>query len=101
MFKENRTHFLQSLRLHVATRGMNAYMEILEKEANLQDLVALVLDILDTVLNQNADGDEEPNAVADQEDEIGDRLTEVILQKPTFMVSLVKLLECHDFAVRR
>lgn len=72
--------------------GMNAYMEILEKDSNIPELVALTLDILSTVIT-----DEEET----ENDELGDRLAEIIIKKPIFMNSIMNLMECYDFAVRR
>jgi hypothetical protein len=82
----------QSSRLLVATVGMNTYMEVLESEEEL-DLIALTLDILNSVL---CDGDEPL-----EEDELSDRLSEVIVKKPVFMPAILKWLDTDNFAVRK
>jgi len=86
--------------MHVATRGMDAFMEVLEKNASLTDLVSLTLDILDCTLTEAGGDDDDPQQIS-ADDEIGDRLAELMLQRANFMASLVKLLACNDFAVRR
>ena len=92
---------LKNLRLHVATRGMNAFIEVLERDAQFTDLVTLTLDLLDCTLTDIAE-EEMPTAVGQgQEDEIGDRLAELMLQKPGFMPALIKLLALNEFTVRR
>ncbi|KAL7074236.1 hypothetical protein ACQ4LE_006631 [Meloidogyne hapla] len=90
----------RNLRMHVATRGMDAFMDVLEKNASLTDLVSLTLDILDCTLTEAGGDDDDPQQVS-ADDEIGDRLAELMLQRANFMASLVKLLACNDFAVRR
>ncbi|CAK5090025.1 unnamed protein product [Meloidogyne enterolobii] len=90
----------RNLRMHVATRGMDAFMEVLEKNASLTDLVSLTLDILDCTLTEAGGDDDDPQQIS-ADDEIGDRLAELMLQRANFMASLVKLLACNDFAVRR
>jgi hypothetical protein len=89
---------------------MNSYMEILEKESDVNVLVALVLDVLNATLTPSDEEEPAPGAVVsvggggggdDEADEIGDRLTEVIIQKPPFMEAMVKFFGCYDFAVRK
>ncbi|KAI6175968.1 hypothetical protein M3Y97_00748000 [Aphelenchoides bicaudatus] len=79
-------------RLLVATAGMNNYMEILSNEEET-DLIALTLEILNCVLSE---GDEPL-----EEDELSDRLAEVIVKKPVFMPSILKWLEADNFAIRK
>ena len=91
----------RNLRLHVATRGMNAFIEVLERDASFTDLVALTLDILDCTLTDMVEDELAQSAAAAAEDEIGDRLAELMLQKPGFMPALIKLLAGNEFSVRR
>jgi len=86
---------------------MNSYMAILEKESDVNVLVALVLDVLNSVLTTS--DDEDPNAPppptgehgGEDGDEIGDRLAEVIVQKPHFMEAMIKFFSVYEFAVRK
>lgn len=71
---------------------MNIYMEILSNEEEV-DLVSLVLEILNSVLSE---GDEPL-----EEDELSDRLAEIIVKKPVFMPSILKWLESDNFAIRK
>lgn len=71
---------------------MNIYMEILSNEQE-QDLIALTLEILNSVLSE---GDEPL-----EEDELSDRLAEVIVKKPSFMTSILNWLEVDNFNVRK
>jgi len=86
------------LRLHVATRGMNAFIDVLEKDTNFTDLITLSLDILDCTLT---DATEEEQLAVAADDEIGDRLAELLLQKVNFMPALIKLLTTNEFTIRR
>lgn len=76
----------------VATAGMNSYMEVLSGEEET-DLIALTLEILNSVLSEV----DEPL----EEDELSDRLAEVIVKKPVFMPSILKWLEAENFAIRK
>lgn len=71
---------------------MNIYMEILSNEQEL-DLIALTLEILNCVLSE---GDEPL-----EEDELSDRLAEVIVKKSGFMTSILNWLEVDNFNVRK
>ncbi|CAG9533455.1 unnamed protein product [Cercopithifilaria johnstoni] len=84
----------KKVRLPVAAIGMNAYMEILEKEGNSSEIVSIVLEILVSVLCD----DEVPN---EGQDEIGERLAEMIVRRKTFITSIMALVESYEFAVRR
>lgn len=86
------------MRLHVATRGMNAFIDVLEKDTNFTDLITLTLDILDCTLT---DATEEEQLSVAADDEIGDRLAELLLQKVNFMPALIKLLTTNEFTIRR
>ena len=78
----------------VAKRGINSYINILELEAaNYPDIVVTTLDLLNTVLTD----DEEAN----ENDHIGEQLSDLLLRKQNFMPQLIKLLECYDFGTRR
>lgn len=46
------------MRLPVATIGMNAYMDILEKESLSPDIVAITLEILVAVVSDDEDSEE-------------------------------------------
>ncbi|CAD5220092.1 unnamed protein product [Bursaphelenchus okinawaensis] len=81
----------KNARLLVATAGMHMYMEILDSEEEL-DIVASVLDILNAVL-----GDDEDNL----EEDICDRLAELIVRKPVFMPAILRCLENEHFSVRK
>jgi hypothetical protein len=82
---------------------MNAFIDVLEKDANFIDLISITLDILDCTLMDASAEDEPPSAAVStgEEDEIGDRLAELMLQKPGFMPALIKLLASNEFSVRR
>jgi hypothetical protein len=81
---------------------MNAFIEVLERDASFTDLVALTLDILDCTLTDMVEDElAQQSAAAAAEDEIGDRLAELMLQKPGFMPALIKLLAGNEFSVRR
>jgi hypothetical protein len=67
-------------------------MEILSNEEET-DLIALTLEILNSVLSE---GDEPL-----EEDELSDRLAEVIVKKSVFMPSILKWLEEENFAIRK
>ncbi|KAK6111405.1 vesicle tethering protein head region family protein [Brugia pahangi] len=84
----------KKVRLPVAAIGMNAYMEILEKEGNSSEIVSIVLEILVAVLCDDEARDEGM-------DEIGERLAEMIVRRKTFITSIMALVESYDFAVRR
>ncbi|CAD5226977.1 unnamed protein product [Bursaphelenchus xylophilus] len=81
----------KNARLLVATAGMHLYMQILDTEEEL-DIIAMVLEILNAVL-----GDDEDNL----EEDICDRLAELIVRKPVFMPAILKCLENDNFAVRK
>lgn len=71
---------------------MNIYMDILSNEEEL-DLVALTLEIFNSVLSES----DEPL----EEDELSDRLVEVIVKKPVFMPAILKWLEVDNFNIRK
>ncbi|EFO16891.1 hypothetical protein LOAG_11615 [Loa loa] len=84
----------KKVRLPVAAIGMNVYMEILEKEGNSSEIVSIVLEILVAVLCDDDFPDE-------GQDEIGERLAEMIVRRKTFITSIMTLVESYEFAVRR
>ncbi|KAI6234560.1 General vesicular transport factor [Aphelenchoides fujianensis] len=79
-------------RLAVATMGMNLYMEVLHSEDDVE-VVALTLDILNAVL-----ADENGPL---EDDELGDRLSEVIVKKAVFMPAILKWLDNEHFTIRK
>ncbi|VDM24119.1 unnamed protein product [Toxocara canis] len=81
-------------RLPVATIGMAAYVEILEKERTNPEIIAVTLEILIAAVCD----DEE---AAEGADELGERLAEVIVRKKGFISSIMSLVECYEFNVRR
>ncbi|KAI6214020.1 hypothetical protein M3Y94_00219600 [Aphelenchoides besseyi] len=82
----------KAARLAVATMGMNLYMEVLNSEDDVE-VVALTLDILNAVLS------DENGPLED--DELGDRLSEVIVKKPVFMPAILKWLDNEHFTIRK
>uniref|UniRef100_A0A915C6F5 Vesicle tethering protein Uso1/P115-like head domain-containing protein n=1 Tax=Parascaris univalens TaxID=6257 RepID=A0A915C6F5_PARUN len=81
-------------RLPVATIGMAAYMEVLEKERSNPEIIAITLEILVAVVCD----DEE---TAGGTDELGERLSEIIVRRKGFISSIMSLVECYEFNVRR
>uniref|UniRef100_A0A1I7XR10 Uso1_p115_head domain-containing protein n=1 Tax=Heterorhabditis bacteriophora TaxID=37862 RepID=A0A1I7XR10_HETBA len=82
----------KKLRLAVGTMGMNVFTEILEERSN-QEMTTLSLEILVAVLSSDDENTDD--------DELGERLAEVMLKKPIFIPSLLSCLEQFDFGVRR
>ncbi|VDN57083.1 unnamed protein product [Dracunculus medinensis] len=92
----------KKMRLPVATIGMNAYMDILEKESLSPDIVAITLEILVAVVSDDEDSEE--GFIEDKfqgNDEISERLAEIIVRKKKFIPSVIALIESYDFNVRR
>ncbi|KAJ1374325.1 hypothetical protein KIN20_036992 [Parelaphostrongylus tenuis] len=83
----------KKLRLAVGTMGLNVYMDVLEKERTNQELTAITLDILVAVLSSDDENIDE--------DELGERLAEVMLKKPVFIPSLLAAIDDYDVTVRR
>ncbi|VDL76599.1 unnamed protein product [Nippostrongylus brasiliensis] len=83
----------KKLRLAVGTMGLNVYMEVLEKERSNQELVAITLEILVAVLSSDDESTDD--------DELGERLAEVMLKKPVFIPSLLAAVDDYDITVRR
>ncbi|VDN02003.1 unnamed protein product [Thelazia callipaeda] len=84
----------KKVRLPVAAIGMNAYMDILEKEGSSSEIISIVLEILVFVLCDDGVANE-------GSDEIGERLAEMIIRKKTFIPSIMTLVESYEFSVRR
>ncbi|CAD6192907.1 unnamed protein product [Caenorhabditis auriculariae] len=80
-------------RLAVGTMGMNSYVDILEKERMNHEILALVLDTLSAVLSSDDENVEE--------DELGERLAEVMLKRAGLVSSVLAAIEQFDFGVRR
>ncbi|CAJ0579948.1 unnamed protein product, partial [Mesorhabditis spiculigera] len=80
-------------RLAVGTLGLGAFMEILTKERSAIDLLSLTLEVLLFVLI----GDDD----APEEDELGERLAEVMLKRPEFIAAVLSTLEQFEFSIRR
>ncbi|VDK82667.1 unnamed protein product [Litomosoides sigmodontis] len=90
----------KKVRLPVATIGMNVYMEILKKEDSSSEMISIVLEILISVLcDDDAFDDGKESQI--QDDEIGERLAEMIVRKKEFITSIMALVECYEFNVRR
>ncbi|KIH49340.1 hypothetical protein ANCDUO_20585 [Ancylostoma duodenale] len=68
-------------------------MEVLEKERSNQELTAITLEILVAVLSSDDDNTDD--------DELGERLAEVMLKKPVFIPSLLAAIDDYDITVRR
>ncbi|KAK6025846.1 hypothetical protein OSTOST_08241, partial [Ostertagia ostertagi] len=83
----------KKLRLAVGTMGMNVYMDVLEKERSNQELLAITLEILVAVLSSDDESTDD--------DELGERLAEVMLKKPVFIPSLLTAVDDYDITVRR
>ncbi|KJH51876.1 Chitin synthase [Dictyocaulus viviparus] len=83
----------KKLRLAVGTMGLNVYMDILEKERANRELISITLEILVAVLSSDDENTDE--------DELGERLAEVMLKKPVFIPSLLAVVDDYDIAVRR
>ncbi|PAV63564.1 hypothetical protein WR25_20839 [Diploscapter pachys] len=84
---------VKKYRLAVGTMGMNVFMEILDKERSNPELLTLTLETLVAVLSSDDENTDE--------DELGERLAEVMLKKPVFLPSILSILETFDFAARR
>lgn len=84
----------KKMRLPVATIGMNAYVEILEKERSNSEIIAITLDILVAVVCEDEENE-------DGTDELGERLSEIIVRKKGFISSVMALIESYEFNVRR
>ncbi|KAK6056981.1 hypothetical protein COOONC_05509 [Cooperia oncophora] len=83
----------KKLRLAVGTMGLNVYMDVLEKERSNQELLAITLEILVAVLSSDDESTDD--------DELGERLAEVMLKKPVFIPSLLAAVDDYDITVRR
>ncbi|KAK6048521.1 hypothetical protein COOONC_13974, partial [Cooperia oncophora] len=65
----------------------------LEKERSNQELLAITLEILVAVLSSDDESTDD--------DELGERLAEVMLKKPVFIPSLLAAVDDYDITVRR
>ncbi|CAJ0601357.1 unnamed protein product [Cylicocyclus nassatus] len=83
----------KKLRLAVGTMGLNVYMDVLEKERSNQELIAITLETLVAVLSSDDENTDD--------DELGERLAEVMLKKPVFIPSLLAAIDDYDITVRR
>uniref|UniRef100_A0A914R6R5 Uncharacterized protein n=1 Tax=Parascaris equorum TaxID=6256 RepID=A0A914R6R5_PAREQ len=68
-------------------------MEVLEKERSNPEIIAITLEILVAVVCD----DEE---TAGGTDELGERLSEIIVRRKGFISSIMSLVECYEFNVR-
>ncbi|CAI5449857.1 unnamed protein product [Caenorhabditis angaria] len=80
-------------RLAVGTMGLNAYLDILEKDRMNTEAMTLVLDTMSAVLSTEDESSEE--------DELGERLAEIMLKRAGFIASVLAAIDQFDFGVRR
>ncbi|KAK6749475.1 hypothetical protein RB195_001841 [Necator americanus] len=83
----------KKLRLAVGTMGLNVYMDVLEKERSNPEIIAITLEILVAVLSSDDENTDD--------DELGERLAEVMLKKSVFIPSVLAAIDDYDITVRR
>ncbi|TMS38604.1 hypothetical protein L596_005294 [Steinernema carpocapsae] len=83
----------KQMRTYVAKSGVPLFLAILENEDS-NELLVLTLDILQIVLGDTEEAGE-------NEDELGDRFAEVIIEQPNFIGSLLGLVEISEFSLRK
>ncbi|KAK0400052.1 hypothetical protein QR680_003328 [Steinernema hermaphroditum] len=85
----------KQMRVHVAQSGLQAFLAIIEHESDNTELVAMVLDILVTVLGDTED------APVNEEDDIGERFAGTFIVQPNFIRNLMNLVGIFDFGIRK